>query len=63
MASTKKSVVKCICENAATSLSYGRVDSLLDCVYGECNGTTWNNTQWVENNFQYGLMCEYADGS
>lgn len=59
-ASTDRSDLECICENAA-GVSNNWTSQVLECTHSSCNGT-FNYTRWADSMWSYDNMCYYASG-
>lgn len=59
-ASTDRSDLKCICENA-DGVSNNWTSQVLECTHSSCNGT-FNYTRWADSMWSYDNMCYYASG-
>ncbi|EHA19943.1 hypothetical protein ASPNIDRAFT_39362 [Aspergillus niger ATCC 1015] len=59
-ASTDRSDLKCICENA-NGVSNNWTSQVLECTHSSCNGT-FNYTRWADSMWSYDNMCYYASG-
>ncbi|GJP96315.1 peptide-N4-(N-acetyl-beta-D-glucosaminyl) asparaginase amidase N [Aspergillus niger] len=60
-ASTDRSDLKCICENA-NGVSNNWTSQVLECTHSSCNGT-FNYTRWADSMWSYDNMCYYASGT
>ncbi|OJZ91244.1 hypothetical protein ASPFODRAFT_41649 [Aspergillus luchuensis CBS 106.47] len=60
-ASTDRSDLKCICENA-DGVSNNWTSQVLECTHSSCNGT-FNYTRWADSMWSYDNMCYYASGT
>ncbi|PWY82751.1 hypothetical protein BO83DRAFT_454759 [Aspergillus eucalypticola CBS 122712] len=60
-ASTDRSDLKCICENA-DGVSNNWTSQVLECTHSSCSGT-FNYTRWADSMWSYDNMCYYASGT